>query len=139
MSTRSISVPKIQETSTLKILRCIKNNNTSTDMHNCSPTKKSFMDTKIEINKRFGKPIFIPLISLVCAFLLSSRNDKKIYDYNKYIFFLIGFLMLALSEIFVRYSGISWTHTAIYYLLPLGMLPLFYLTLIRKFKYENLF
>ena len=139
MSTKSISVPKMQETSTLKILRCIKNNNTSTDMHNCSPSKKSFMDTKIEINKRFGMPIFIPLISLVCAFLLSSRTDKKIYDYNKYIYFLIGFSILTLSEIFVRYSGISWTHTGIYYLLPLGMLPVFYLTLIRKFKYENLF
>lgn len=139
MSTKSISVPKMQETSTLKILMCIKNNNTNVDMHNCSPNKKSFMDTKIEINKRFGMPIFIPLISLVCAFLLSSRNDKKIYDYNKYIYFLIGFSILTLSEIFVRYSGISWTHTAIYYLLPLGMLPVFYLTLIRKFKYENLF
>ena len=139
MSTKSISVPKMQETSTLKILGCIKNNNTSTDMHNCSPTKKSFMDTKIEINKRFGMPIFIPLISLVCAFLLSSRNDKKIYNYNKYIYFLIGFSILTLSEIFVRYSGISWTHTTIYYSLPLVMLPIFYLTLIRKFKYENLF
>ena len=139
MSTKSISVPKMQETSTLKILGCIKNNNTSVNMHNCSPTKKSFMDTKIEINKRFGMPIFIPLISLVCAFLLSSRNDKKIYNYNKYIYFFIGFSILTLSEIFVRYSGISWTHTAIYYLLPLGMLPVFYLTLIRKFKYENLF
>ena len=139
MSTKSISVPKMQETSTLKILGCIKNNNTSTDMHNCSPTKKSFMDTKIEINKRFGMPIFIPLISLVCAFLLSSRSDKKIYNYNKYIYFLIGFSILTLSEIFVRYSGISWTHTTIYYSLPLVMLPIFYLTLIRKFKYENLF
>ena len=139
ISTKSISVPKMQETSTLKILGCIKNNNTSVNMHNCSPTKKSFMDTKIEINKRLGMPIFIPLISLVCAFLLSSRNDKKIYNYNKYIYFFIGFSILTLSEIFVRYSGISWTHTAIYYLLPLGMLPVFYLTLIRKFKYENLF
>ena len=139
ISTKSISDPKMQETSTLKIIRCIKNNNTSTDMHNCSPTKKSFMDTKIEINKRFGMPIFIPLISLVCSFLLSSRNDKKIYSYNKYIFFFISFVILALSEIVVRYSGISWTHTAIYYLIPLGMIPIFYLTLLRKFKYENLF
>ena len=64
-------------------------------------------------------------------------KDKKIYTYNKYIYFFIGFLILALSEIMVRYSGFSWTHTAIYYLLALGMIPLSYLTLIRKFKYEN--
>ena len=130
ISTKSISQPKMQETSTLKILACIKNNNTSTDMHNCTRTKKSSMDTKIEINKRFGMPILIPLISLVCSFLLFSRKDKKIYYYNKYIYFFINFLILALSEIIVRYSGISWTHTAIYYLLPLGMIPLFYFTLI---------
>ena len=139
MSTKSISVPKMQETSTLKILRCIKNNNTSSDMHNCSPNKKSFMDTKIEINKRFGMPIFIPLISLICSFLLSSRKDKKIYNYNKYIYFFISFIMLIIAEIIVRYSGISWSHTTFYYLIPLLMIPLFYLTLIRRFKYENLY
>jgi len=138
ISTKSISAPKMQETSTLKILNCIINNNTSTNMHNCSQTKKSFMDTKIEINKRFGMPVYIPLISLICSFLLSSRSDRKIYNYRKYIYFLIGFLVLALSEIIVRYSGVSWTHSVTYYFVPLLMVPIIYLTLLRKFKYENL-
>jgi len=139
ISTKSISEPKMQETSTLKILKCIKNNNVSNSMHNCTNSKKSFMDTKIEINKRFGMPIFIPLISLVCSFLLSSRRDKKTYKYNKYIYIFIGFAILVMAEISVRYSGISWSHTVFYYLFPLLMVPLFYLFLIRKFKYENLF
>jgi lipopolysaccharide export system permease protein len=138
MSTKSISVPKMQETSTLKILRCIKNNNTSADMHNCTPTKKSFMDTKIEINKRFGMPFYIPLIALMCSFLLTSRKDKKIYNYKKYIYFFIGFIILAFAEILVRYSGISWTHSIIYYSLPIALSPLLYFILIRTFKYENL-
>ena len=129
----------MQETSTLKILQCILNNNINSEMHNCNNTKKSLMDTKIEINKRFGMPIFIPLISLVCSFLLSSRNDQKNHTYKKYIYFSISFLILALSEIVVRYSGLSWSHTLIYYLFPLFMLPIFYLSLIKKFKYENLF
>ena len=47
------------------------------------------MDIKIEINKRFGMPIYIPLISLVCSFSASSRKDEKIYNYNKYIYFLL--------------------------------------------------
>ena len=127
----------MQETSTTKILLCITN--LETFVHNCKRDKKSLMDTKIEINKRFGMPLFIPLIALICSFLLSSRKDKKIYNYNKYIYFFIGFLMLAFSEITVRYSGISWNHTVVYYLSPLGMLPIFYLALTRKFKYENLF
>ena len=138
LSTKSISQPKMQETSTIKILDCIKSKNIKPDMHNCTNSKKSFMDTKIEINKRFGMPVFIPLIALLCSFLLSSRRDQKSYFYNKYIYFFINFLILAMSEMIVRYSGTSWTHTFIYYLFPITMIPIFYLTLIRKFKYENL-
>jgi len=136
LSTKSISEPKIQETSTLQILRCLKKNNII--RHNCDKSKKSMMDTKIEINKRFGMPIYIPLISLISCFLLTSRKDKKMFYLNKYIYFFIGFLILTLAEIIVRYSGISWNHTFIYYLIPLGMSPLLYFALIRTFKYENL-
>ena len=138
ISTKSISEPKIQETSTLRIFDCI----TKRDMnstHNCSESKKGLMDNKIEFNKRFGMPIYIPIISLICSFLLTGRKDKKFYSYSKYIYFFICFVILALSEILVRYSGISWNHTIMYYLLPIGVLPLFYYSLIRKFKYENLY
>ena len=137
LSTKSIIKPKIQETSTLKILNCIANINLG-DMHNCNQSKKSLMDIKIEFNKRFGMPIFIPLISLICSFLLSSRRDKKTYSYNKYIYFFICFIILVSAEILVRYSGVSWNYTASYYLLPLLLMPLLYFFLIRKFKYENL-
>ena len=137
LSTKSISEPKMQETSTIQILLCLQKKNTS-GMYNCGTGKRSQMDTKIEINKRFGMPIYIPLISLICCFLLTSRKDKKMFYLNKYIYFFIGFLILALAEIIVRYSGISWNHTFIYYLIPLGMSPLLYFALIRTFKYENL-
>ena len=136
ISTKSISEPKMQETPTMQILRCLTQNNTA--RHNCDDSKKSMMDTKIEINKRFGMPMYIPLISLISCFLLTSRKDKKMFYLNKYIYFFIGVLILILAEIIVRYSGISWNHTIIYYLLPIGTAPLFYLALIRAFKYENL-
>ena len=136
ISTKSISEPKMQETPTVQILRCLTQNNTA--RHNCDDSKKSMMDTKIEINKRFGMPMYIPLISLISCFLLTSRKDKKMFYLNKYIYFFVGVLILILAEIIVRYSGISWNHTIIYYLLPIGTAPLFYLALIRAFKYENL-
>ena len=137
LSTKSMSLPKMQETSTKQILMCIQGKKIK-NMHNCTPTKRTKMDTKIEINKRIGMPFYIPLIALVCSFLLSSRKDQKIYNYNKYIYFFVGFVILAFAEITVRYSGASWGNTAIYYLIPVGMIPVFYLTLLRKFKYENL-
>tara|TARA_Y100000590_G_scaffold59320_1_gene62926 strand:+ start:45 stop:992 length:948 start_codon:yes stop_codon:yes gene_type:complete len=137
ISTKSISEPKMQETSTIKIIKCIQNKNV--DMHNCNPTKKTKMDVKIEINKRFGMPFYIPLIALVCCFLLASRRDKKMSGFNKYIYSFIGIVILTFAEITVRYSGTSWNHTAIYYLIPIVMMPIFYFILIRKFKYENLY
>ena len=136
ISTKSISEPKMQETPTSEMIQCLQ---TKISTHNCSPDAKTLMNIKIEINKRIGMPFFIPLIALVCSFLLSSRRDKKIYQFNKYIYFFIGFIILTLAEIAVRYSGISWNHTLYYYLIPIGMIPLFYLVLIRKFKYENLY
>ena len=136
IATKSISEPKMQETSTIQILNCLQNKVVVS--HNCDASKKSMMDNKIEFNKRFGMPIYIPFISLICCFLLASRKDKKMFSYNKYIYFFIGFVILALAEIIVRYSGSSWNHTLFYYLIPLVTGPLFYLILIRTFKYENL-
>ena len=137
ISTKSISDPKMQETQTLNIIKCLKNPLDQT--LNCNPTEKTMTNLKIELNKRIGMPFFMPLLALICSFLLASRRDKKIYNYNKYIYFFIGFIILALAEITVRYSGFSWNLTAIYYLIPIGMVPLFYYALIRKFKYENLY
>ena len=136
VSSKSIREAKMQETSTIKILSCAFNSNVN--KHNCDNSKKSLMDIKVEINKRFGMPLYIILIALISSFLLTSQKDKKIFYYNKYIYFFIGFLILALAEMIVRYSGLSFNHTLVYYLIPIIMCPLIYLALIRTFKYENL-
>ena len=137
ISTKTISEPKLQETSTLEIIECMKKENFS--KHNCSHHKEEHKDAMIELNKRFGVPLFIPLISLIACFMLSSRKDKEIIGFNKYIYFVLGFIILVLSEILVRYSGISTQNTIIYYLFPIGFLPIIYIFLMNKFKYENLY
>ena len=50
-------------------------------------------------------PIFVPLIALISCFLLSSRRDKKNFGLYKYLYFIIGFVIIVYSEITVRYSG----------------------------------
>ena len=136
LSTKTISEAKIQETPTIQIIQCMQKKNKFT--HNCGRQAKNLRDTKAEINRRFGMPIFIPLLALISCFLLRSRKDKKNFGLDKYIYFFIGFAIIVSSEITVRYSGISWNHTAAYYLIPIVLLPLVYFSLIRKFKYENL-
>ena len=75
---------------------------------------------------------------LITCFLLSGRKEKKFSGFQKYIFFAIGILVLVSSEITVRYSGLSFNHSAIYYIIPFALLPIVYLFLLRTFKYENL-
>ena len=139
LSTKTISDPKIQETSTLQILNCLQYQYVQVDMkkHNCNLNEKSLRDNKIEINRRFGMPFFIPLIGLIICFLLSSRRGKD-SNFHKYFYFFICFLLLVFAEITVRYSGISFNHSVVYYLIPIGFLPLVYILLVRTFKYENL-
>jgi len=136
LSTKTTSEPKIQETSTLHLIKCLDGN--ETEIQNCNRTNDFQKDVKIEMNKRFGMPMYIPLISLIVCFILSSRKDKRISAYNKYIFFILGFIILVASEITVRYSGLSLKNLLTYYLFPISFVPIIYFFLMRTFKYENL-
>ncbi len=137
LTTKSTSETKIQETPTFSIIKCILNNYEGLT-RNCNKTEKSIRDTKIEINKRFGMPIFVPLVALITCFLFVSRKEEKFSGLDKWVYGLIGAVILIASEIFVRYSGNSLNHTLIYYLMPLILSPLIYLILIQTFKYENM-
>ena len=64
LSTKTISEAKIQETPTIDLVNCTKANNIM--KRNCNRGKENINDTKIELNKRFGMPLFIPLIALIC-------------------------------------------------------------------------
>ena len=142
LSTKTTAEPKIQETSSIRIIQCMQEKNLF--VKNCirgrdlESKRQHLTQNKIEFNRRFGMPIFIPLVALISCFLLLSRNEKKISGFYKYIFFVVGFISLVVSEISVRYSGTSLNHALIYYLIPLGLIPCVYLSLISTFKYENL-
>ena len=91
-----------------------------------------------ELNRRFGMPLYIPLLALIGCYLLSSRRESKNQKLIKLMYFLIGFLVLIFAEIAVRYSG-KVSYIAIsYYALPILLILLNYLNLFRVFKYENL-
>ena len=82
-----------------------------------------------------------PFIAEFILLILSIYFIFKIKKHEIFLFknkFFIGFIILAAAEISVRYSGTSWNHALLYYIMPIGMIPFFYLLLIRKFKYENL-
>lgn len=138
-STKTTTYPKIQERGTLSLLNCIKpfldESKTSLKQFQC---RERIDDISAELNRRLGMPLYIPFISIIICYLLSSVKENKYYFFRKYIVFIAAFTVLVLAEIMVRYSGQATLNLIIYYSLPPLLILLNYLNLIRIFKFENL-
>jgi len=136
---KTTTYPKIQENNTLSLLNCIKpfldGGKTTLSEPQC---RARIDDIAAELNRRFGMPLYIPIISIIICYMLSSRIESKYYYLQKYIIFITAFTILVFAEIMVRYSGNSVLSTIVYYSLPPLLILLNYLNLIRIFKFENL-
>ena len=76
LKTKSIIMPKIQETSSKILIECMTSKSKNIKILNC-PKTDAKIDTLAELNRRFGMPLYIPAISLILSFLLISRNESK--------------------------------------------------------------
>tara|TARA_X000000368_G_scaffold395125_1_gene362313 strand:+ start:372 stop:1517 length:1146 start_codon:yes stop_codon:yes gene_type:complete len=136
---KTIIKPKLQETFTSSLINCLSMSQNQIERKKIVNCPKTNIDKDIisTLLRRIGMPIYIPLISLICSFLLISNKEKKFNYLNKYIYGALGFFILVLAEILVRYSGFSQMHSLFYLLSPLILIPLVYLVLIRKLGMEN--
>ena len=135
--TRTIIEPKIQETSTILLLKCLfKKNNLNIITSNC-PFDKNKKDVIENLSRRIGMPFYIPLVSLFASFLLIKSKNKKFNFLNRYIYFLIGFFILIFAEIMVRFSGLSTTNFVIYFLFPILLMPTIYYSLMKSMLSEH--
>ena len=129
--TTTIKKPKIQETSTHKLLGCIfKDTNKETRI--CNEEFKT--EILPVLNRRMVTPFYIPVISLICALLLIKT--KKLY-LNKVSVFLYGFSLLLFTELAIRYTGISFMILTIYIILPFVFFLILYFFLVFQFSIEN--
>lgn len=138
-ATKTTTYPKIQERDTLSLLNCIipflDEGKSGLKEFQC---RARMDDITAELNRRLGMPLYIPFVSIIICYLLSSAKENKYFFFRKYIVFILAFTFLILAEIMVRYSGQSVLNSTIYYSLPLTLIFLNYLYLIRIFKFENL-
>tara|TARA_Y100001970_G_scaffold262827_1_gene347574 strand:- start:24536 stop:25678 length:1143 start_codon:yes stop_codon:yes gene_type:complete len=134
MKTKSITQAKVQETTSKTLIDCFFNNDQKNSI-NC-PAKKKY-EVLAEINRRFGMPLYIPFISLLCSFLLINREESKFGGFFKYLYGGIALTTLITAEILVRYSGLSYYYSLVYYLFPLVFIPILYLEILRKFSFRT--
>ena len=134
---RTIKVAKIQELPTRKIMEC-----SISLMREISYREKSFLcdfeslkNINQEIYKRFIKPMFFPLLTLVCCFLLTFSKIENNFSFKTIKVFLYIFLILVLSEILMRYIESSQLLFILVIILPIMIYFLIYFFLISKVSY----
>ena len=128
LSTAVIKKPKIQETSTFTLVKCLVNKKINNFCN--KDFKKEIVST---LNRRIIIPFYIPLLALICS--LALIKTKKIY-YNKYFIFFYGFIILVFAELAVRYTGINSIMLYTFVLLPFLLISFIYFFLIHKFSTE---
>ena len=132
LNTTTIKKPKIQETSTLKLLKCLYDETASQDIYCNDDFKKEILST---LNRRIIIPFYIPVLSLVCSFLL-IKSRKNFFNTNTSIF-LYSFIILLFTELAVRYTGLNNLVFYTFVFLPFLLLFILYSYLIYKFSNET--
>ncbi len=129
----TIKQPKLQETSTIILLKCVFDIGVN-KLANCINTKKEIITV---LNRRIVLPFYIPVVSLICSFLLIKVKSKKNYFLNKYSIFFLSFLILLYAELIIRYTGISKFIGGLFMISPLILVPIIYSFLIYGLKRES--
>ena len=134
---RTIKIAKMQELPTRKIIEC-----SISLMKDISYREKMFLcDTgslkniNQEIYKRFIKPMYFPLLTLVCCFLLTFSKIENNFTFKTIKVFLYVFLILVLSEILMRYIESSPLIFILVIILPIMIYFIIYKLLISKVSY----
>lgn len=108
---------KIQETSTFKIIKCLKNYfkkdlseiKDAPKYLNANCTQKNLDNIFQELYKRFIIPLYIPVLILTSLLLLLNSKENLSYSKYKIIIFLSGLIIIIFSE-----SSLKFVHNNFY-------------------------
>ncbi len=135
---RTIKIAKMQELPSKKIIECAisltKNVSYREEMFLCD--FQSLKNINQEIYKRFIKPIYFPILTLTCCFLLTFSKVENNFSIKTIKVFLYIFLILVLSEISMRYLENSKLLFILVMVLPVILYFLIYNFLTLKVRYD---
>ncbi len=127
LSTTVIKDLKLQETSTLKLLSCFTEKGSNLKI--CKDeAKKEIIPILI---RRLVLPSYIPIIALICSFLLFKNTN---FFFNRISVFTYGFILLIIIELLLKYTGTSALITYFYISMPIATFLFLYSILIYKFS-----
>ena len=138
-TSKSTTYPKIQEVPSEDIIKCLylnyKNKIGDFDDSKFLQCKiESMKAIKQEFLKRFYKPLYIPLLSLISCLLILKSKENDDFDKYKIFLFLIIFFVIVISELSLRFSTSGQIGLYFFLILPLLTFITIYLSLKAKVK-----
>ena len=108
-TSKSTTFPKIQELNSKLLIKCLTYNAKSkakdlkSEIFSCDKT--TIKNVKEEVFKRFYKPVYLLLLSMIACLLFFISKENKKFSLYKYIIFFFGIVVIVLSELSLRYAS----------------------------------
>ena len=131
LKTTVIKKPKLQETSTIKLMSCFLSQENKYGICN-SDTKKEIFPVLI---RRIILPAYLPVLCLICSFLLIKNQN---FFQRKIPIFLSCFVILIFIELVLKYTGTNTFLRLMYIFLPIILYFMIYPFLLFKFSKKKL-
>ena len=121
LTNTTIKKPKIQETSTIKLLSCINKEILKDNICN-SNFNVEILPT---LTRRIILPLFIPVLALITSLLLIKNSNKFLF--NKISIFSYAFLVLLYAELTIKFIQCKVKYLQIYLSYPRSYFFSYYL------------
>ena len=134
MDSHLVTHKKIQEQSTISLLRCMKSifEKKNYNMINCN--KSNPRNIYKTIFKRLINPFYLPVLILISLlFILTSKENLK-YNKYKYLIFLFGLGLIILSESSLGYISNNLNKNILILILPIILTLFIYLIFTHKLR-----
>jgi lipopolysaccharide export system permease protein len=120
--TKSTTDYKVQEKNSLELINCYYNfsilgNKTFYDPINCN--EPAIKEIQSELYKRFLKPLFISIISIIVGYLILFSKENRIFKKFAFSVFVVGISLIIFSELLSSFSKINHSKLIFATLLPL--------------------
>ena len=134
MDSHLVKHKKLQEQPTNILINCLRSTNAKEQLEilNCDPS--NLRNVYKELFKRIIAPLYLPLLILISLILILPSKESAGYSKIKFSVYIIGFLMIILSESSLGYINNDIFRNFILLVLPLMLILFFYSFFVFKLK-----
>tara|TARA_B100000963_G_scaffold361275_1_gene395889 strand:+ start:1688 stop:2833 length:1146 start_codon:yes stop_codon:yes gene_type:complete len=135
--------PKLQEVNTLDLYNCLfrteKTISTKEDLKiklkfKCYDTYSYQNKISQEFFSRIFKPLYLPLLALISGLLLIKSKNSQSYSNYKFKIFILGVMVISISEISTKFYSISFDKSSIIFITPFLLFFLIYQYFLKQFN-----